>query len=223
MAVRPRNLLIAVALIVLAGVAGGFLYFLLDGGSAPAPADVPAAGSAPLAATPDGSYAVRRGSGSYAGYRVDEEYLTVGVRTAVGRTHGVAGTVQVGGARLRTAALRADLTQLVSDKSGRDDALRTRGIETDTYPRATFALRGPVPLRGGKGALAAGTLTLHGRRAPVRLTVRAARSAGGLVVAGSAPIRFADFGIQPPSTAGIVTVRDHGVLEFRLVLARAGA
>ncbi|MCW2985562.1 MAG: YceI family protein, partial [Conexibacter sp.] len=43
-----------------------------------------------------------------------------------------------------------------------------------------------------------------------------------LVLAGSAPIAFADFGIAAPSTAGVVRVRDHGILEFRLALAHAG-
>ena len=54
--------------------------------------------------------------------------------------------------------------------------------------------------------------------------MRGQRLAGGrLELVGSAPIRFADFGIEPPSVAGLVSVRDHGVLEFRLVLAPAGA
>ena len=68
---------------------------------------------------------------------------------------------------------------------------------------------------------ATGTLTLHGRRAAIAVTVRGQRLSGGrLELVGSAPIRFASFAIEPPSVAGLVTVRDHGVLEFRLVLAR---
>lgn len=34
----------------------------------------------------------------------------------------------------------------------------------------------------------------------------------------SVPIAFEDFGIEPPSVAGFVTVRDTGRLEFRLRL-----
>ena len=68
---------------------------------------------------------------------------------------------------------------------------------------------------------ATGTLTLHGRRAAIAVTVRGQRLSGGrLELVGSAPIRFATFAIEPPSVAGLVTVSDHGVLEFRLVLAR---
>jgi polyisoprenoid-binding protein YceI len=220
MTLRPRNIVLAAVALLVAGVAGGFLYFLLSGGSAPAPADVPERVSGPVARTPDGRWAVLRGPGTYAGYRVEEEYLSIGVRTAVGRTHGVAGTVRVAGGTIAGGGLRADLAQLVSDQPGRDDALRTRGIQTDRFPRATFTLDAPLRLSAGD-ATAPGTLTLHGRRAPVTVTARAARVGDRLVVAGRVPVAFARFGIAPPSKAGVVTVRDHGVLEFRLVLGRA--
>jgi hypothetical protein len=58
-------------------------------------------------------------------------------------------------------------------------------------------------------------------RSPTAVTARGQRLAGGrLELVGSAPIRFSSFAIEPPSVAGIVSVRDHGVLEFRLVLGR---
>jgi hypothetical protein len=67
---------------------------------------------------------------------------------------------------------------------------------------------------------ASGTLELHGRRAPIAVSLRGRRvSASRVELVGSAPIRFEDFAIEPPSVAGLVTVRDHGLLEFRLVLA----
>jgi polyisoprenoid-binding protein YceI len=120
------------------------------------------------------------------------------------------------------AALTADMTQLHSDQGGRDDALATRGIQTSRYPTATFGAVAPVALSAAP-ATTRGTLTLHGRRAPVTVRLTAARVRGGdLVLAGSAPIAFRAFGIAPPSTAGIVRVRDHGTLEFRLRLRRKG-
>ena len=45
--------------------------------------------------------------------------------------------------------------------------------------------------------------------------------AGRLELVGRARIDFKDFAIEPPSVAGLVTVRDTGILEFRLV-ATAG-
>jgi polyisoprenoid-binding protein YceI len=215
---RPRTLALAAAGVLVLAVLGGFAFFALTGGDAPAPARAPASAAGPPASAPDGTWRVAGGDDSYAGYRVQEEYLTVGVRTAVGRTGFVDGTVEVRDGAIAAARLAADLTQLHSDQDGRDRALQTRGIETATYPAARFALAGPVAL-STTPRTARGTLTLHGVRAPVAVRVTAARVAGdALVLAGSAPIAFADFGIEPPSTAGIVTVRDHGVLEFRLRL-----
>lgn len=56
------------------------------------------------------------------------------------------------------------------------------------------------------------------------MRVSAQRLGGGdaLELAGSARIAFADFGIEPPSVAGVVTVEDHGTLEFKLRLRPAG-
>jgi polyisoprenoid-binding protein YceI len=210
--------LLAIPLLVLLVVGGGFAYYLLDRGDAPPPPSVPR-GAEPPAEIGDGRWTVVRGLGSYAGYRVREEYASVGVRTAVGRSHGVRGRVQIAGGKIVAADLTADMTQVRSDKPGRDDTLRTRGIETDRYPRASFLLTAPAPLAAG-GVPASGILELHGRRAPFVPRVAAGATGGRLVLAGAGDLRFADFGIEPPSVAGLVTVRDHGALEFRLVLAR---
>ena len=131
------------------------------------------------------------------------------------------GEVTVAGGRVARADLRADLRRLRSDEARRDDTLRHRAIETDRYPTARFTLSAPVAV-SARAQRTTGTLTLHGRRAPIAATVRGqALSGGRLELVGSAPIRFASFAIEPPSIAGFVTVRDHGLLEFRLVLARA--
>jgi len=218
---RARIVVLAVVGVVVVLVAGGYAVLALTGDDAPPPPRLqgtPAQeGAAPAGA---GRWHPVAPAGSFVGYRVDERYLGVGVRTAVGRTSAVTGTVIVSGDRVEGADLRADMTTVRSDQARRDDALRTRAIETDRYPSARFTLAGPVALaarpRQGKG-----TLTLHGRRAAIAVTVRGQRLSGDrLELVGSAPIRFATFAIEPPSVAGLVTVSDHGVLEFRLVLAR---
>jgi polyisoprenoid-binding protein YceI len=113
------------------------------------------------------------------------------------------------------------MTTVHSDQARRDAALRSRAIETGRYPSARFTLAGPPVALGARPRQAKGTLTLHGRRAAIAVAVRGQRLSGDrLELVGSAPIRFATFAIEPPSVAGLVTVSDHGVLEFRLVLAR---
>jgi polyisoprenoid-binding protein YceI len=218
---RLRIALIAVAAAAVLVVAGGYAALKLTGDDAPPP---PTLSGAPAAGGDDEGGAKRWrplvGQGTFVGYRVNEEYLGVGVRTAVGRTSAVTGTVTVAGDRVEAADLTADMGRLVSDQSRRDDTLRYRGIETDRYPSSRFTLTTPFALAARAGH-ANGTLTLHGRRAPIDVTVRGQRVAGErLELVGSAPIEFGRFGIEPPSVAGIVSVRDHGLLEFRLVLGR---
>jgi polyisoprenoid-binding protein YceI len=216
---RFRLIVIGVAGTAVVALAAGFAVLKLTGSDAPPP---PSLEGSPA----DGGVAsgrLRPAAGSFVGYRVNEEYLGVGVRTAVGRTGAVTGTVTVDGRRVGAADLRADMTKVRSDQSRRDDALRFRGIETDRDPTARFTLTRPFALSTALRRTN-GTLLLHGRSAPIVVRVRGQRLAGGrLELVGSAPIRFADFGIEPPSVAGIVSVRDHGVLEFRPVLAPAGA
>ena len=218
---RARILVLVVVGVVVVLVAGGYAVLALTGDDAPPPPRLqgtPAQeGAAPAGA---GRWHPVAPAGSFVGYRVDERYLGVGVRTAVGRTSAVSGTVTVSGDRVEGADLRADMTTVHSDQARRDDALRSRAIETDRYPSARFTLAGPVAV-AAKARQAKGALTLHGRRAAIAVTVRGQRLSGGrLELVGSAPIRFAAFAIEPPSVAGLVTVSDHGVLEFRLVLAR---
>ena len=66
---------------------------------------------------------------------------------------------------------------------------------------------------------ARGRLTLHGQTQPITARVSGQRIGDARIeLAGSAPIEFARFGIEPPSVAGFVTVRDTGRLEFDLTL-----
>ena len=218
---RARIVVLAVVVVAVVLVAGGYAVLALTGDDAPPPPRLqgtPAQeGAAPAGA---GRWHPVAPAGSFVGYRVDERYLGVGVRTAVGRTSAVTGSVTVDGDRVERADLRADMTTVHSDQARRDDSLRSRAIETDRYPSARFTLAGPVAI-GARPRQAKGTLTLHGRRAAIAVTVRGQRLSGDrLELVGSAPIRFASFAIEPPSVAGLVTVSDHGVLEFRLVLAQ---
>jgi polyisoprenoid-binding protein YceI len=217
---RLRIALIAVAALVVLAVVGGYAALKLTGDDAPPPPTL--SGARASGSTGEGAERWRPlpVQGTFVGYRVNEEYLGIGVRTAVGRTNAVTGTVTVDGGRIESADLTADMRRLRSDQSRRDDTLRYRGIETDRYPTSRFTLAAPIAITA-RQRHAKGTLTLHGRRIPIDVTVRGQRVAGDrLELVGSAPIEFSRFGIDPPSVAGIVSVRDHGLLEFRLVLGR---
>jgi polyisoprenoid-binding protein YceI len=216
-----RKVLLAAAALAVLLVAGGFAVFALRGGDAPPPPALSREPAPEAAATADGGageYEVRTGAPTFVGYRVREEFVTVGVVDAVGRTDRVTGTLTLRGDRVVAGRLRADMTTLRSDESRRDEALRRRGIETDRFPTATFELTQPFRL-SRRAVTARGRLTLHGQARPVAARVSGQRAGADVELAGEAPVAFDRFGIEPPSVAGFVTVRDTGALEFLLRLA----
>jgi polyisoprenoid-binding protein YceI len=119
-----------------------------------------------------------------------------------------------------------DMTTLKSDKDRRDAQLRGRGIQSDTFPTSTFDLATPVALPADFGSTDVavtlpGKLTLHGVVKDVTIDAQARLEPDGtVVVAGSLPILFADYGIEAPNVAGIIAVEDNGTMEFRVVFAK---
>jgi polyisoprenoid-binding protein YceI len=142
--------------------------------------------------------------------------LALLIATAVGRTEAVEGSARAEGGRIVAARFSVKTGTLRSDESRRDDALRRRGLETDRYPDAAFVLGEPAQI--APGFTARGRMTLHGRTRQVRVRLQSRRSGVGLDLVGSTPIEFSDYGMEPPSVAGVASVRDHGRLEVRLRL-----
>jgi polyisoprenoid-binding protein YceI len=206
---RRLVLLAALAVVAIVGVS------LLRGADTPPPPRLPAAGQDAAPTGPLGGVLAPT-AGSFVGYRVRETVAGVGLNEAVGRTGRVDGTVRIQRGRIVAARLETDTRTLRSDEARRDDALRGRGLQTDRYPVARFVLGRPA--RVAARFTAAGRLTLHGASRSVRIALRSRRVASGIDLVGSTPIRFADYGMRPPSVAGVASVRDHGVLEVRLRL-----
>jgi polyisoprenoid-binding protein YceI len=165
-------------------------------------------------------------TGTYAGYRVDEELANIGATTAVGRTPDVSGTMTVAGDEVTGVDVEVDVTTLQSDNDLRDGQLGGRGLETDRFPTATFALTQPIALPDGVEsgervtASATGDLTVHGVTNEVTLDVDAELSDGAAVIVGQAPITLTDFGIEPPTGARVLSIRDDATFEFQLFFTR---
>ncbi|MDQ6793297.1 MAG: YceI family protein, partial [Chloroflexota bacterium] len=166
---------------------------------------------------------------TFVGYRVQEELAGVGANTAVGRTPNVTGSLTIAGTKVTAATITADLTTLKSDDNQRDGQLRRQGIETGTYPTATFTLTAPidlgsVPAEGQEIQVTAnGQLKLHGQTKDVQVPMRARLSSGVITLSGSIPIVFADYGIQKPNSFKVLTIADQGTMEFQLFFSRAAA
>ena len=242
---RGRLVLIAVVAVLVVVVAGGgygvWYLFLRPAGPAAvgsqalAPLPSLAAATVPLPAgglegtwnvdAPIGSFA--DSTDSFVGYRVQEQLASIGANTAVGRTPGVTGTLTIAGSKLTAVAITADLTALQSDDSHRDGQLVRGGIETGTFPTATFALSSPIdlgatPTDGNEiDASATGQLTLHGVTKTVQVALKARLSGSVIEVVGSLPIVFSDYQIQKPSSFSVLSIADSGTMELQLFFTHA--
>ena len=165
--------------------------------------------------------------GSYVGYRVQEELATIGAKTAVGRTPALTGSFTFSGTTLATAEIVADVTQLTSDDSRRDGAIRRQALETTTFPEASFILTSPVDLgtdpAGGATftAEASGDLTLHGVTRAVTVPISGQLVGDTVVVVGGLEIRFDDYEIDKPTAGIVLSVDDVGEMEFQLFLTKS--
>ena len=181
----------------------------------------------PLLAELVGAWTLSGQGTSFVGYRIGEELANIGTTTAVGRTSDIEATLEFDGVMITSVTIVADLRTLTSDQSFRDGALRTRGIESDTYPFATFVLVQPIPiatLPAGEETLSVtvdGTLDLHGVTNPVSIDLQGQLVDGLVVVVGSTEIALADYDIEPPTGFRVLSIDDVGIMEFQIVLERA--
>ena len=197
------------------------------------PTTAPASTTAVSVAGPAGTWTVDTTIGSFndftsawVGYRVEEVLGNgIGANTAVGRTPLVAGSVELSDDALLAVEVTADLRGLRSDKVYRDGRVR-RALHTDDHPTATFTLVGPVALGDVAGdgtsieVVAAGTVAINGVTGAVDVVVAATLVGDVVTVVGSFPIVFADHAIEAPSASIVVSLEDHGLVEFQLFLTR---
>ncbi len=171
-----------------------------------------------------GDFDYEQATGSFAGFRVDEE-LTLGEVTAVGRTGEVTGSVELTEDTLVAAEVIVDMTTITTDRSPRDGPTR-RALRTGEHPEATFTLTDPVALPPGAAqgepvsVEAVGNLTVAGVTNQAVFNLEAQLAGEVVVVVGSTEVTFADYGVQAPSAPIVVSVEDHGIVEFQLLLTR---
>src|SRR5918993_5141654 len=245
------KLLIGAAVIALVGTgAGGAWWFLKD--DAPAEVSLDAAvesvadadsgsgsavdGSATATVdgidgswvvdTETGEFDFESATGTFAGFRIEEELAAIGSTTAVGRTGDVTGSITIEGSALTAASFDVDMTTITTNQSRRDDRVQD-ALETAGHPTGTFTLTEPVEL--GEGAAsgepvavaAVGDLTIHGDTRQVEIPLEAQLVDDTVVVTGSLDITFSDFDVDVPDSQVVVSVEDHGVMEIQLLLTQA--
>ncbi len=163
---------------------------------------------------------------SFAGYRV-VEVLAGGVdeSTVVGRTAEVAGAIELSGTALVAATVEIEMATLRTDDSHRDSHAR-EALNTKEFPLAVFTLVEPVelPVRLLEGESLSGSvvgdLTIKGVTNRVVFDLEAQLAGNTIVVVGSAAVIFSDYGVDAPTSAAVISVEDHGIMEFQLFLTR---
>jgi polyisoprenoid-binding protein YceI len=242
---RPRRRLIGLLVVLAVLAAAGFAvwwFFIRD--DAPPPADIDAAGRT-LEESGAGGEALDADdlvgdwtvddsvgsfddfSGTWAGYRFDEQLARVGATTAVGRTPAVTGTMTVDENEVTDVRVEVDMTQLQSDQSRRDQAIKTSGLETEEFPTGAFELTEPLELPDGvesgeqAQAVATGELTLHGVTQEVTIDLSAQLRGDQAVIVGSSPVALSDFDIEPPTNAAVLSVSETGEFEFQVFFRKA--
>ena len=139
----------------------------------------------------------------------------------------MSGSLTIAGTKVTAVTVDADLTGLKSDDNRRDGQLSHQGLETSTYPTATFSLTSPidlgsVPADGAEVSVTAtGKLTLHGQTKDVQIPLKAKLSGNTIVVTGSLEITFADYGISKPNSFAVLSIADTGTLELQLFFTKA--
>ena len=169
-----------------------------------------------------GSFDFESATGSFAGFRVQEELVSIGGTEAVGRTGEVTGTIVIDGTTLASAEVEVDMASITTDQSRRDGRVRD-ALEVDQFPTATFVLSEPVDL--GAGAAngeavsvgAQGQMTIHGVTRDTTASLQAQLVDGTAVVVGTVPFTFADYQVEKPSAASVVSVADDATIEFQLL------
>jgi polyisoprenoid-binding protein YceI len=158
---------------------------------------------------------------------VQEELAGIGAKTAVGRTPDVTGSLTIEDTSISVTEIEVDMTTLETDSDRRDGAIRNQAIETSQFPTATFTLTDPIELRtlpaeGQRIQVdAVGDLTLHGVTRQVTFPLEAEVNGDVITVTGSLLVQFADYDIDKPTAAIVLSVEDEGVIEVQLFFTKA--
>ena len=212
---------IVVILVIAVGVTAAVLFIFpesITGPTAP-PLQLPALDTAATNAStspPDGTWIA--GSGSLAGFRVEESFL-VQTGTIVGRTSAVTGSLVISNNAVASGSFQVDLSTLTV--GGKENASFFKILDTNTYPKATLTFTDPIIItsipNSGQTVSSNGTgsLAMHGITHPVTFTFSARYDGIVLEAVGTAPVLASDWKIESP-----FGIHDNDVIEFLVVLQK---
>ena len=173
-----------------------------------------------------GEFSFEDSTGTFVGFRVEEELSGIGATTAVGRTPVVAGSITFDGTSLTAATIEADMTKITTNDRRRDDRVQD-ALATGQFPTATFTLTSPIDLGeavntgAATSVQATGDLTIHGVTTPVTMPLEAQVVGDTVVVVGSLDIALSTYGVEAPRAPVVVSVSDQATIELQLFFRQA--
>jgi polyisoprenoid-binding protein YceI len=176
--------------------------------------------------TESGDFDFESATGTFAGFRIDEELANIGASTAVGRTGDVSGTFTIEANVVTDARFEVDLTTITTNESRRDGRVQ-EALETSEFPTATFELTEPIELGNGAASgesvsvTAIGELAVHDVFQEVEIPMEAQLIDGTVVLVGSIDQALADYDVDAPSSPFVLGVSDDFTLELQFLLTRA--
>jgi polyisoprenoid-binding protein YceI len=212
--------------------------------AADAPTAAPAAAeptAAPAAGAPTTAPAAGAAAGtrtftivpeqSEASYEVQEQFLNRDLpNQAIGKTNAVQGEFQIsldGKPSGKVTNITVDLSKLASDESRRDNRIRQQWLESSKYPNAVFtsteAQGLPESYTEGQDVnfKLTGDMTIRDVTKPVTFDVTGKLQGDTITGSATTQILMADFGIDPPSIAGMLTVKDGVTIKLNFTAKEA--
>jgi polyisoprenoid-binding protein YceI len=163
-------------------------------------------------------------TGNEARYRVREQLAGFDLpNDAIGATKDIAGRIVVdpsGKVLKDSSKIVVTLTELKSDKTRRDNFLKTRTLETQKFPQVelvpvTFeGLAEPIPAGQSRTFSLVGDLTVRGVTRPTTWHVTARADGKDIVGTASTSFTFKDFNLDQPRVPVVLSVADTIKLEY---------
>ncbi len=179
-----------------------------------------ASGTTCVAPTGDASAYNLVSNQSEASYKVQEQFLNRDLpNDAIGTTKNVQGSfLLTSGSQpvITQLKMSADLRTLTSDQQRRDDAIKDRWLESNTYPNATFVAKNvQVPSNQGQVTFnMTGNMTIHGVTRQETFKVTGKLTGDTITGTATTNILMKNYGFDAPSIAGMLTVKDGVTVTF---------
>ncbi len=186
-------------------------------------------GAASEESQPLGGVTIDLGEDSVARYLVREQLARLDLpNDAVGETSDVGGSITFnadGSVDSNAAIITVDLTTLQSDEDRRNRYLRTRSLQSDTFPTAEFVIQEtpglpwPLPLDGEATFQLVGDMTLHGVTRPLTWDATAQFNDNSVSGQARTSFTFEEFDMDVPSVSVVLSVEN----DIRLEIDFAGS